>query len=125
MNETSLIDIVPTCIPRDIPSLTAAQEKIAAFSPLLHLDINDGIFTNVLSWPYNEPGIFEPKRLSGNSFNSGVEVHLMVSDPRDIGAAFARDGAGRIIAHVEAFQDAEKITKTLDMFRSYGAVQAG
>jgi ribulose-phosphate 3-epimerase len=119
-----MIEIVPTCVARDVSDLASCVQKTRAFSQALHVDVDDGLFAPHLTWPYTQAGVFDPFDLSALAGIS-AEVHLMVEEPREIGIAFARAGASRIIGHVEAFPDATAAHGALDAWRQNGASEAG
>ena len=118
------IEIIPTCVSKDEAALSAGSKAIRSFSPSIHIDIDDGVFTPELTWPYSRPGEFSRFDLSGAS-GLVKEVHLMVEEPRTIGIEFARAGAFRIIAHVEAFSDPTSAHGALDAWKHNGAREAG
>lgn len=118
------IEITPTCVARDVEDLTACVQKTRGFARSLHLDVDDGLFAQHFTWPYVKQGVFESFDLSAVA---GVvaEVHLMVESPREIGCAFARAGASRIIGHIEAFADTNEAHGALDAWRLNGANEVG
>ena len=118
------IAVVPTCVPRDEADLAECAQAVRTFSKTIHLDIDDGIFTSVRTWPYKEAGVFGAVGLTPLAALS-VEVHLMVEEPRRIGAAFAKAGARTIIGHVEAFSETPEAHGALDLWRRSGAQQVG
>ncbi len=118
------IEIIPTCVPRDANDLARGADAMRGYSDEIHIDIDDGLFAPVVTWPYTEAGMWDA---GGISVPAGMrsEVHLMVEDPRGIGIAFARAGARRIVAHIEAFGSAEEAHGALDAWRENGAEEAG
>ncbi len=119
-----VIEIIPTYVPRDSEDLAAGAAKIRTFASSIHLDVDDGIFAPHLTWPYTQAEIFGTFDLSSLAALE-IEVHLMVEQPREIGIAFARAGAARIIGHVEAFSSGEDVHGTLDAWRRNGAREVG
>lgn len=117
------IEIIPTCVPRSRDELTEVARAIAAYSPVIHIDIVDGIFAPAHTWPYEEGRIQLPD-LSDIS-GLAVEVHLMVEEPLEIGRRFADAGAHRIIGHIEAFDDEEHVHSTLRTWQRAGAGEVG
>lgn len=118
------IEIIPTCVARERQDLASSLQKIRAFATAVHIDVDDGIFTPHISWPFMSAGAYAPFDLSALA-GMTAEVHLMVEDPREIGCAFARAGAFRVIGHVEAFPDTEAAHGALDAWRQYGAAEVG
>ncbi len=119
-----MIEIVPTCVARDVSDIVQCTQTTRVFTQALHIDVDDGLFAPHLTWPYTRAGVFEPFDLSALAGIS-AEVHLMVEEPREIGVAFARAGASRIIGHAEAFPDATAAHGALDAWRQNGASEAG
>lgn len=113
------IEIVPTVVAQSESDLEKSS-KIAEFSSWIHVDVDDGIFAPVLSWPYVKKGIYGAFDLSTIG-NMHIEAHLMVERPRKIGLAFAAAGAKRIIGHAEAFDSATEAHGALDLWRTHGA----
>lgn len=118
------IEIVPTCVARDVKDLAACVQKTRGFVSSIHLDVDDGLFAPHLTWPYVKPGVLEPFDLSVLA-GVAAEVHLMVESPREIGCMFARAGALRVIAHIEAFADTTEAHGALDAWRQNGASEVG
>lgn len=119
-----MVEILPTYVPQNLPDLIAKIAFTRSFAEVAHVDIDDGILAPVLSWPYTEKGEFSEFDLTGTE---GIvrETHLMVEGPRQIGVAFAKAGAERIIGHVEGFNDATEAHGALDAWRQAGAKEVG
>ena len=117
------IEIIPTCVPQQAEDLQKAGQAISPFARSIHVDIDDDIFTPVLTWPYVEKGKWKDFELGLEGFK--VHMHLMISEPHELGAAFARKGAYSIIAHLEGFSDRSKTLDTLNTFRASGATEVG
>lgn len=117
-----MIEILPTCVPRDAKAVTMCVDSVRSFAPAVHIDIDDGRFASVTTWPYTEPGTFEePTQLP--AFPS--EIHLMVEESHAVGLAFARAGAMRIIGHVEGFADKGEVFSALHAWKDAGASEVG
>src|SRR4051812_45992484 len=98
------VEIIPTCVPHTIEDLRASITFVRSFTDRIHIDIDDGIFVAGTTWPYgtgSREGDFDIKPIHDVIF----DVHLMVSDPREIGEQFIRAGARSIIVHCESFTD--------------------
>ncbi len=93
------IEIIPSVVPEHAGDFADSVEIIKAFAPWVHLDVDDGLFTKTLTWPYVEPGLFSATPLMFSTLP--VEAHLMVQASEDVGNVFVAGGAKRIIAHVE------------------------
>src|SRR3989338_812869 len=118
--KTDDVEIIPTCVPLTLGQLAAESKKISEFADAIHVDVGDGAFSPVSTWPYKESEIPEDLNLSSIG-KLKAEVHLMVEDPKIIGKMFARAGAKRIIGHVEAFSQTVEAHGTLDLWRRSGA----
>lgn len=119
-----MIEILPTCVPANGGDVKGCAEAIRQFAPSLHLDIDDGIFTHALTWPYERPGVWSGIA-APVSPDIGIEAHLMVQEGGEIGCAFARAGARRIVGHLEGFADAATALEALGAWREAGAGEAG
>lgn len=116
--------IIPTYVPKDAADLAAGAGKIGTFAQSIHLDVNDGVFTPYVTWPYRSHGFFDEFDMGGAA-GLESEVHLMVEEPRRVGIAFARAGAFRILGHVEGFADTGEAHGALDAWRGAGASEVG
>ncbi len=127
-----MIDIIPTnTCPADFAEFSRRSAAFADFAEWVQLDISDGLFTPVKSWPYHEKQWPELEAMADNpsSLPSGAqlkyETHLMVEEPRDIGSYLAQAGVRRIIGHVESFGDEKGIRAAFDAWRAAGATEVG
>ncbi|MDP3645772.1 MAG: hypothetical protein Q8R25_01660 [bacterium] len=118
------LEIIPTCVPHDVRDLGTSAERARSFTQKLHIDVDDGIMTSAMTWPYTSPGVFADVTLTPIA---GMEasVHLMVKDPRAIGTAFAFAGALSIVAHIESFASPGDVRDTLNVWRHSGALEVG
>jgi len=118
------IEIIPTCVPMDENGLKTSADAVRSFSKSIHIDIDDELFAPVRTWPYTSPGVWGTFDLSGAK-DLEADIHLMVQEPREIGIAFARAGAIRIMGHIEAFKNHDEARNALDEWRNNGAREAG
>ena len=120
----SIAEVIPTCVPRSLGELHATVEQVRTFADSIHIDIDDGIFTPESSWPFiqgSRVGEFDTSKLHGGVF----DVHLMVSDAREIGENFIKAGARSVIAHIESFIDKHALRDTIAAWRSLGVPRVG
>lgn len=129
-----MIEIIPTnTCPPDLMELERRSGIVAVFCPQIQLDIDDGDFAPEISWPYHEGqwAELEDMASSGRKLpladRLAYETHLMVEDPVRIGELLARVGCTRIIAHLEAFADADAdaARSAFQVWKSAGARDVG
>lgn len=119
-----MIEIIPTYVPRDVGDLSVGLENIRSFATAVHIDVDDGIFAPITTWPYIKQGEFGDFDLSAAE-GLFSEIHLMVEEPQSIGVAFVRAGAQRIVGHVEGFADANEVLGALSAWKKAGASEVG
>ncbi len=119
-----VIEIVPTCVPHDVRDLVTCAERARSFTQKLHIDIDDGIMTPVITWPFVKPGAYENVTLTPIA-GTEANIHLMTKDPRAIGTAFAFAGALSVIAHIESFASPAEARDALSFWQKSGAVEVG
>lgn len=89
------------------------------FATHLHVDVCDGQMVQSLTVPYTAPGQYSADffhQLDLKSIES--EVHLMVTDPHNVGCEFIRAGAKRIITQWESYSSAEEVRGVVDSWSS-------
>jgi ribulose-phosphate 3-epimerase len=118
------IEIIPTIVAQNTEEIQAGIVMSRAFGNVLHIDVDDGIFTPQISWPYEGKG----KLGQGNGGldtpvdNFLIQAHLMVSEPREVGEFFASQGAHTLIAHIES---TSLSTDIFDAWRAHGVQEIG
>lgn len=127
-----MIEILPTnTCPPDYPELVRRARVYAHFSAHIHIDVSDGRFTPVTSWPYGEGQWSELERMADRRESLPLaqpvryEAHLMVKDPLRIGTFMARIGVRRVIGHAECFVDAHAVKEAFSAWRAGGAEEVG
>ena len=121
-----MIEIIPTnTCPPDLAELLRRSAGLATFSPAVQLDISDGQFSPVSSWPYGEGQWEEIPSLA--EVTSGVlyEAHLMVKEPVELGEKLAGAGVSRILGHIESFDDPLDIISAFETWKAAGAKEVG
>jgi len=113
------IEIIPTVVPHSRDSFVAATQIAAQFTPRIHFDVDDGIFTHEVSWPFTKMGQIGPFDFAAIA-PVAVDVHLMVEEPQKIIAHFIDAGAKRIIVHFETYPDKSAIFGSITECRSRG-----
>jgi len=123
--------IVPTnTCPPDFSELSRRTEQFLSFAPEMQIDIADGVFAPATSWPFShgqwqelESLVTEGRKLP---FADTVlyEAHMMVSDPRMLGALLSRAGCKRLIYHVESVASDDAKAMILE-WKDAGAQEVG
>lgn len=112
-------EIIPTVVPDSFEDIGSTRHQISTFASALHVDIADGLFAPNTTW-LPRPGDVFPENTA-----TTYEVHMMVEHPLSHGVLCAKAGAHRIIAHIEAFDNAEKARDTFTMWRLSGVKEVG
>ena len=126
-----MIEIIPTnTSPETLAELSLRTRVLKELSDWIQLDLDDGTFVPVVSWPYQSGQWAELEELAEGKalpFVDSVkyEVHLMLEDPRGIGELLARAGASRLLPHIEVFGNRDAIAETFSAWRSAGAAEVG
>jgi ribulose-phosphate 3-epimerase len=116
-------EIIPAIIPETFDELKDKLAQVVGISPVVHVDVIDGVFAEPVSWPYARPN--DPdfgtiiREEEGMPFWEDVdfEFHLMLSDPERHVQEWVSLGAKRIIVHAEAFKDADTLRIFVERFR--------
>jgi len=111
-------EIIPTIVPTTFEELAAHIERLSTFARTIHIDAADGVFAPNLTWLPREGEHLPHPEIA-------YEAHLMVSEPLSLGTQFAKAGAKRIIAHLEAFSGGEAIADAFSAWRAAGASEVG
>lgn len=111
------IEINPTIVPDSFSDIERESARYAHFASYFQIDVADGKFAPNTTW-LPEGGEKLPE-------DHSYEVHMMVADPIPIGTAFARMGAKRIIAHVEALPDSRSASESFQEWKDAGVDSVG
>ena len=112
-----MTEIIPTVVPETAADIQEVSLRYSNFASVLHVDFADGLFAPNSTWL---PHTHESGTLSVPGMI--LEAHLMVQEPRALGARLARAGYTRIIGHVEAMTE---VAQTLALWRQSGASEVG
>ncbi len=107
----SVIQIIPTVVPRSIEDIIRARERYSSFARELHIDIADGVFAKHTTWMPEEGD----QLLSTDDFS--YSAHLMVLSPYDAGMRTIRAGVKTLVAHLESFADEDDARRAFEMWR--------
>lgn len=112
-----MIEIIPAVMPRSKSDLEEKISLVAEHVSLVQIDVMDGKLTPARSWPY-----FSSDEMGFEAIASGeeampywekvdFEIDLMVEKPEEVIEKWILAGASRIIFHIEAKHNFEKIVE--------------
>lgn len=104
------MQVVPAINATDFEVVEKQATIAAGLSDWVHLDVADGTFTKNITWA-------EPEKLP-ELRKANYEIHLMVAHPEEVAEAWLKNGAKRLIIHLETLVKPETILKLAD---KYGA----
>jgi ribulose-phosphate 3-epimerase len=117
-----MIQVVPAIIPNTREQMEGEIERVSSFAERVQIDISDGMFTSVKTWPYNgrDVDFFEDLKTEKAGWpkwdDLDFEVHLMVRNPEDVVLDWIHTGISSVVAHIEATNDFQKV---IDICREY------
>ncbi len=120
--------VIPTnTCPPDSAELESRSAQFADFAGAVQLDIADGVFAPVVSWPYFHGQMTELERGSRLPYADLLqyEIHMMVQDPHQVGVHLARAGAMRLVPHVEAFDSPDVARDAFKAWKQAGVAEIG
>src|SRR3989344_2610532 len=100
--------VVPAIIPQTRRQLTEEIKKVSGFADLVQIDISDGLFTPIKTWPYNgrDQDFFEKLKKGEEGWPEwdkvDFEIHLMVRNPEDVVADWIKTGVVALVVHIES-----------------------
>ena len=106
-------------VPDSLENVLRVRNKYAHFAHTLHVDVCDGVFAPNRTW------FPSPDEKLPNLDSTHYEIHLMVSDPKTVGLAFAKAGASTLLGHVEAIESPEAGHEIIGSWRSAGVKRIG
>lgn len=110
-----MVQVLPAIIPINKQQLSEEIKKVSTFARLIQVDISDGVFTPVKTWPYNgkDQDFFDSLKKEGVGWpdweNIDVELHLMVENPENILEEWIHTGISGVVVHIEATNDFKKV----------------
>ncbi len=117
-----MTQVIPSIIPQTKAQLLDEISLVSKFAPLVQIDISDGIFTPVKTWPYNsrDMDFFEQLKMEQVGWpkweEMNFEAHLMVQNPEDVISDWLATGIESVVVHVEATDNFQKV---IDICREY------
>ncbi len=117
-----MAEIIPAIVPKKFVDLEEQTSLVYGTAECIQIDICDGKFTTDLSWPFlGDTGEFakivNKEKALPNVENLDYEIHLMTDTPADEVADWAKAGAMRILAPIEAGSDT-----VTDIINEWGSV---
>lgn len=107
--------IIPAIIPESKTQLESQLQKIKKFTTEIQIDLVDGVFAPIASWPYKEGDIEELKNVDFlESFL--VEVDLMVMHPEEMLSHCMQFSAKKVVVHLESTEKMDLILAERDKF---------
>src|SRR3989344_4452527 len=122
-----MTQVLPAIIPQTKQQLEEEIKKVSGFAKLVQVDISDGKFTSVKTWPYNgrDGEFFEQLKREEigwpNWQDVEFEIHLMAQNPENVVGDWVHTGVSAVVAHIEATQDFQRV---IDICRE-SAVEVG
>jgi pentose-5-phosphate-3-epimerase len=110
-----MTQVLPAIIPRTKEELENEINFVAGFANLVQVDISDGVFTSVKTWPYNgrDTDFFEDLKTEKAGWPQwekvDIELHLMVQNPESVVEDWIHTGVSGIVAHIEATENFQKV----------------
>ena len=106
-------EIIPAILPRDFAEIEEKIGLVNGLAKTVQIDVCDGQFTPVASWPYRKRDLdFEKLIHEQEGFpgweDEDFEIDLMANRPEDLVEDWVSAGASRVVIHVEAKGDIEK-----------------
>ena len=101
------IEIIPAILPKDFYELQEKADLVKDFVKTVQIDVCDGQFTSVPSWPYKKEDdtfakiIKEEEGLPGWE-KMNFEIDLMANHPEQRVEEWVQAGATRIVIHAES-----------------------
>ena len=110
-----MTQVLPAIIPRTKEQLEEEVRRVAGFASLIQVDISDGLFTPIKTWPYNgrDGEFFEQLKAQEAGWprweDVDVEIHLMIKDPENTVLDWIHTGVSAVVAHIEATENFQKV----------------
>ncbi len=109
-----MIKVLPAIIPVNKIQLEEEMGKVSSFADFVQIDIADGTFAPVKTWPYNgrDTEYFEQLKTEMAGWpkweDVNIELHMMVAHPENILEEWIATGISSVVAHIESTPDFQK-----------------
>lgn len=117
-----MTQVIPAIIPETKKQLEEEINLVSDFAKIVQVDISDGVFTPVATWPFNgkDSQFFEDLKSEDIGWpkweEMEIELHLMVEKPEEVLENWIHTGISAVVVHVEAVKDMQKI---IDQCRTF------
>lgn len=107
--------VLPAIIPVNKIQLEEEISKVSGFADFVQVDIADGTFAPVKTWPYNgrDGEYFEKLKTQEEGWpkweDVDVELHMMVAHPENILQEWISTGISAVVAHIESTENFQKV----------------
>jgi ribulose-phosphate 3-epimerase len=114
--------VLPAIIPVNKVQLEEEMGKVSSFADFVQIDIADGTFAPVKTWPYNgrDTEYFEQLKTEMAGWpkweDVNIELHLMVAHPENILEEWISTGISAVVAHIESTENFQKV---IDICKSH------
>ncbi|TSD03448.1 MAG: ribulose-phosphate 3-epimerase [Parcubacteria group bacterium Athens0714_16] len=112
-------EIIPAIIPESFEHLSEQLSMVRDIAPLVQIDIVDGFFAPVTTWPYINKNDLDFKKIieqeEGMPFwqDFNFEMDLMIQNPEKTIDNWINIGAINLIIHIESTNEIEKIIEKI------------
>ncbi len=114
-----MVEIIPAILEKNFSEIENKFKIIQGKSEWAQIDVCDGKFTKISTWPYLIDGDFKQSKkfLSDLILENKIdcEIHLMVQNPGEIMDDLISAGVRRILIHLEIGRD-----KCFELFEEWG-----
>ena len=122
-------EIIPAILPKNFRELEKSLEIVHGAVSSVQIDVTDGKFAGVESWPLSKEDenfleILRQERGMPFWEDFDFEIDLMVRDPLSCVDDWIQAGATRIVFHIETL-DLDKDALLLDQLKTEGLIQVG
>ncbi len=114
--------VLPAIIPVNKIQLEEEIGRVSSFADLIQVDIADGTFAPVKTWPYNgrDEEYFEGLKTEMAGWpkweDVNIELHMMVAHPENIVEEWITTGISSVVAHIESTEDFQMV---IDICKSH------
>lgn len=117
-----MIEIIPAVLPKNFETIERAVEKIKGYTPILQIDICDGVFVKNSTWPYSDGTDSAWQAIlaeqEGMPFWDQIdyELDLMIAHPERQLSDLMKIGPSRLIFHIESLENPNSFFDHLDSY---------